>query len=140
MQNNWNSDIFEKLRPPHPWVFKIPKLKLGIFVCFFNPPTPLWEFFPNFPVFFLVMAPLSSSDCFAKTLYLWLYLKIGLDINLILLNSSILRGGILILKKPNFRTMSQLGFLTPSYRHRKRVFQGIFILKMGILSVFLFLF
>ena len=50
---------FLKNRDLPTWNFKIPKLKLEIFVCFFNPPPPL-GIFPKFSRFFLVMAPLSE--------------------------------------------------------------------------------
>ena len=61
MQNNCKiieiGTFYEKLRPP-PWIFIIPKLKLGLFWRKkFNPP-PIREFSPNFSVFFM-MAPLS---------------------------------------------------------------------------------
>ena len=62
-----NSDIFEKSRPP-PWVITIPKLKLGIFVCFLLPPLPFGNLSQIFPFFFSDGSPQSSKENASLTL------------------------------------------------------------------------
>ena len=58
LSNNWNSDIFEKLRPL-PRFFKFPNWNWEFSSDFFYP-SPFGNFSQIFP-FFLVMAPLNKS-------------------------------------------------------------------------------
>ena len=46
----YNSDIFEKLRPP-PWVFKCPNLNFSHFWGGFDPPPLFWKMSKIFPFF-----------------------------------------------------------------------------------------
>ena len=61
MQNNWDWDIFEKLRPPHGSL-KIPNWNWDFFEEKITPP-PLGNFSQIFPIFFLWWLPLL---CYGK--------------------------------------------------------------------------
>ena len=57
MQNNWNSDIFEKLRPPPLRFFKFPNWNWE----FLSVSPPPFGNFPQIFPFFLVTPPLSTG-------------------------------------------------------------------------------
>ena len=56
----YNSDIFEKLRPP-PIGFQMSEFEFQTFLfCFFIPPPPIWNIVPKFSRFWIMLPPLTS--------------------------------------------------------------------------------
>ena len=55
----------------HSRSLKSPKLRLGLY--FFQPPYPIWKFFPNFYVMKSVRKPLKVSCC--SDSFLWMYMQ-----------------------------------------------------------------